>query len=195
MCDEASKAYKRRKTEAEFASHWKIWLSGDGIDVGCGNNPVSPNMYPDIVSVIKYDTMFGSKDASYLPEVGDETLDFVHSSHCLEHLPDPYVALTSWLRVLKRKGFIVCTVPDETLYEHGFWPSRFNGDHKVSFTLSDTPKIPTAVNVYTLLNNFEDILLHRVCLIQDGFDRTLPDTIDQTGGDVECAIEFVIQKL
>ena len=55
--------------------------------------------------------------AELMASVADNTYDFVHSSHCLEHMRDPARAMHNWLRILKPGGHLVCLVPDEDLYE------------------------------------------------------------------------------
>jgi len=49
-------------------------------------------------------------DASCLP-FEDNSLDYVLSSHLLEHIWDPIFCIKEWLRVLKQEGFIYCIVP------------------------------------------------------------------------------------
>jgi SAM-dependent methyltransferase len=49
-------------------------------------------------------------DASHLP-FKDKSLDYVISSHMIEHIFDPIGALKEWLRVIKRGGFIFSIVP------------------------------------------------------------------------------------
>jgi SAM-dependent methyltransferase len=51
-------------------------------------------------------------DAIDLHEIPDEQYDFVLSSHSLEHIANPFKALTEWLRVLKKGGLILVIVPD-----------------------------------------------------------------------------------
>ena len=41
----------------------------------------------------------------------DECLDYVLSSHVIEHIFDPIKALTEWLRVLKPGGIVFCIAP------------------------------------------------------------------------------------
>lgn len=74
-------------------------------------------------------------DAQFLASVSDGEFDFVHSSHCLEHLVDPRKGLRNRLRVGRPGGYLVVTVPDEDLYEQGIFPSTFNQDHKWTFTI------------------------------------------------------------
>lgn len=56
-------------------------------------------------------------NAQTMKSIEDNTFDFAHSSHCLEHMKDPHVALDNWLRILKSGGDLICLVLDEDLYE------------------------------------------------------------------------------
>jgi ubiquinone/menaquinone biosynthesis C-methylase UbiE len=47
-----------------------------------------------------------------IPKVKDNSLDFVMSSHVLEHLPNPSVAIEEWIRVVKPGGTVFFIVPD-----------------------------------------------------------------------------------
>ena len=46
---------------------------------------------------------------------------------------NPEDALLEWWALVKPGGYLLLTVPDEDLYEQGFFPSRFNFDHKLTF--------------------------------------------------------------
>ena len=102
------------------------FLEGRGIDIGCGPDPVTPGCRG-------FDLTDG--DAERIDEYVDEEFDFVWSSHCLEHMSDPRDALRRWWTLVRPGGHLILIVPDEDLYEQGFWPSVFNGDHKASFRL------------------------------------------------------------
>lgn len=52
-------------------------------------------------------------EASVLSTVPDGHYDFLLSSHCLEHIANPIVALKNWLRVLKPKAKICLVLPDK----------------------------------------------------------------------------------
>jgi SAM-dependent methyltransferase len=52
-------------------------------------------------------------EASDLFFAEDESLDFVCSSHVLEHLANPLKAITEWKRTLKKGGIIYIGVPDK----------------------------------------------------------------------------------
>jgi SAM-dependent methyltransferase len=49
-------------------------------------------------------------DAAVLP-LQNEVLDYVISSHCLEHVPDPLICLEEWLRVLKPTANLLLILP------------------------------------------------------------------------------------
>ena len=84
------------------------------------------------------------------------------------------------------------TIPEELLYESGKWPSRWNMDHKASFTMRGRPIIPTSMNLLWLLwKSGADVEL--VSLLTDQWDPSKFGT-DQTLGPAECALEFVIRK-
>jgi SAM-dependent methyltransferase len=196
---EASKAAKRRRRDKRY----REWFKGIGIDIGSGDDPITSKQYPNAARIDPYDLVLGNLDAMTLPEIPDGTFDFVHSSNCLEHLVDPRQALENWLRVLKTGGHIICTVPDELLYEQGLWPSRFNSDHKASFTLRDRKFMPGTINIRELLGEFGDrVTIKELKLIDDGYDYRLnvvlkdAELVDQTLSHKgpECAIEFVVQK-
>jgi predicted SAM-dependent methyltransferase len=187
--DEQSKATKRRLNDWRFKNRWFV---GRGLDVGCGPDPLKIEDWPNITEVVPYDQALGNVDGQYLPEIKDQEFDFVHSSHCLEHLVGTRPALINWLRVIKPGGFIICTIPEEFLYERGQWPSVFNPDHKQSFTLRYMPVIPNSTNLTSLLWRLPLDVEH-LTLLTEGWDIAKMQE-DQTLGPAECAIEFVVRK-
>ncbi len=190
---ECSKATGRRLNTPGFGSHYFV---GDGVDVGAGNDPLGrfAGLFPGIQSVTPFDTADG--DAQDLACFTDGRFDFLHSSHCLEHLRDPFAALRNWTRVVRPGGYLVVLVPDEDLYEQGVWPSTFNGDHKRTFTVCKAQSwSPVSVNLTDLLAFVADRAeAVRVEVLHQTF---LPDRPreDQTCNPVgECAIEFVLRR-
>jgi ADP-heptose:LPS heptosyltransferase/predicted SAM-dependent methyltransferase len=129
---------------------WEIpkWTRGRGLDLGCGIQKT----YPHFIGVDnrKDSVLFNHpinpdvpvQTAAELPMFASGSMDFVFSSHLLEHFPlerhDPRQyptalqrgiaermlvethtagdALKEWMRVLKRDGFLVLYVPDEDEY-------------------------------------------------------------------------------
>jgi len=135
-------------------------------------------------------------DAMFLESIKDATFDFVHSSHCLEHLENAYDGIGNWLRVLKSGGYLIVTIPETNLYEHGYWPSRFNGDHKTTFSINNPDPKPHEITTLKMLQDFTPAAeVERLILHRDFFDDSLPAATDQTWtGNAECAIEFVLRK-
>lgn len=192
---ETSKAVMRRLHDSRFLSRYFI---GDGIDVGAGEDSLGQyaELFPFMVSCRAWDLADG--DAQLLQGVPDASLDFVHSSHCLEHLHDPEEALRNWLRVLRPGGHVVFLVPDEDLYEQGVFPSTFNADHKWTFTLhKDRSWSPRSINVVDLLAKVADAATPLKMELLDATHRlrVQPPRADQTLTPVgECAIEVVLRK-
>lgn len=136
-------------------------------------------------------------DAQYLNGIADESYDFVHTSHCLEHMVDPSAALLNWLRVLKPGGHLICLIPDEDLYEQGVWPSTFNSDHKWTFTIhkgdrSWSKKSVNLIELFAKLPATSQVI--KVELLDATYRYQLP-RFDQTLTPIgESAIEFIIRK-
>lgn len=190
---ECSKSIQRRLASPNFMQRY---LAGEGLDIGGKPDPLGlyAELFPLIHSVRTWDLEDG--DAQYLHGVEDENYDFVHSSHCLEHLKDPHEGLQNWFRVLRPGGYLVVTVPDEDLYEQGQFPSTFNRDHKWTFSIYKPASWSTnSVNVIELLLKLgEAAEIEKIELLNSTFRYNLP-RYDQTFTPIgECAIEFVVRK-
>jgi SAM-dependent methyltransferase len=148
----------------EASKSRRIWgelersiLVGSGIDIGCGPDPVTPD-------VRRFDIEDG--DANVITKFVREQFDFVYSSHCLEHMHDPEKALLEWWKLVKVGGCLFFIVPDEDLYEQGIFPSRGNPDHKATFTIAKAQSwSPRSYNVLDLARmlpggELVDIRLH-----------------------------------
>jgi SAM-dependent methyltransferase len=190
---ETSKSIIRRSLDQRFAMKY---LVGRGIDIGAGNDSIDhyTATFSLIESVRNWDLEDG--DAVLMAGVADDSFDFVHSSHCLEHLADPYTALGNWIRICRPGGYLVIMVPDEDLYEQGVFPSTFSPPHLWTFTASKRESwSPRSINLLDLLGRFNDVvdvirielLDHAYLYGRDRFDQTqLPVT--------EAGIEFVLRK-
>ena len=191
---EASKALMRRLHDSRFSTRYFV---GDGIDIGCGPDSIAQyaEQFPLMRSIKNWDLPDG--DAQYLQTVSDNSLDFVHSSHCLEHMVDPKESLKHWLRVLKPGGHMVIVIPDEDLYEQGIYPSTNNSDHKWTFTVFKNKSWSIkSINVFDLLSSYSDTAQTIKIELLDATFRYNAHRFDQTRTPVgECAIEFVMRKL
>ncbi|HEY3796885.1 MAG TPA: methyltransferase domain-containing protein [Caulobacteraceae bacterium] len=190
---ECSKSLVRRLSNSNFLRRYFV---GDGIDIGGKPDPLAlyAEFFPLVRSIRTWDWEDG--DAQHLASVPDQSLDFVHSSHCLEHLVDPAQGLRNWVRVVKPGGHVVVTVPDEDLYEQGVFPSTFNRDHKWTFTmLKPASWSDKSINVIDLLRDLGgEVAIEKIELLDTTFRGSLP-RFDQTLTPVgECGIEFVLRR-
>lgn len=190
---ECSKSISRRLADSNFTNRY---LVGNGVDIGGKPDPLClyQELFCQMNSVKTWDWEDG--DAQIMAGVPDGKYDFVHSSHCLEHLVDPRAGLKSWLRIVRPGGYLVITVPDEDLYEQGVFPSTFNRDHKWTFTIFKQESwCSQSINILDLVRELgEEAELVRVEQLSATYRFNLP-RYDQTLTLVgECGIEFVIRK-
>lgn len=87
-----------------------------GLEIGAHALP-TPGLNPFFTdSVATYACVAGRvdflSDARALP-LPDDTLDYLCSSHVIEHLSDPLAALHEWHRVLRPGGFLYLVAPDK----------------------------------------------------------------------------------
>lgn len=159
--------------DAEFFAQF---FAGRVIDIGAGNCPVVPDA--EIFDLAEGDAN------QILSERSPETYDTVYSSHCLEHMKDVPTALAEWWQLIRPGGYLVLIVPDEDLYEQGFWPSIFNHDHKATFRYEGNESwSPVSINVVDLVLSLpgseivsakrQDCNYRREFLLRGGKDRPL----------------------
>jgi ubiquinone/menaquinone biosynthesis C-methylase UbiE len=192
MANETTKSRLRRLPDTQYA---QAYFVGVGIDIGCGDDSLGQHTdtYPNIESVRPWDLPDG--DAQLMSGVADNTYDFVHSSHCLEHMRDPHVAMANWIRICKSGGYIVVTIPEEDLYEQGNWPSNYNHDHKTTWTIAkENSWSPVSVSVLPFLYGMvSQVEIIKIQLIDHNYHYDVKG-VDQTRGEAESAIEFIIRK-
>lgn len=190
---ELSKSIFRRQRDPNFVTRY---FKGTGIDIGGFPDPLTlyTEFFPLIESVRIWDLADG--DAEIMHSVGDDEFDFVVSSHCLEHLKDPFNGLKNWFRILKPEGHLVITIPDEDLYEQGTWPSNKNLDHKWSFTVwKENSWAPQSINILTLIQSLGERADIRSIRVEDSGYRYSVPSFDQTlTPTAESAIEFIVRK-
>ena len=190
---ECSKSLSRRLHDLNFLNKY---FSGDGIDIGGKPDPLIlyKEFFPKLKSIRTWDLEDG--DAQFMESLEDNSVDFIHSSHCLEHLHDPYEGLKNWLRVVRPGGYLVITLPDEDLYEQGKFPSTFNADHKNTFSINKTESwSKKSINVLDLILSLgQSADLRKIELIDYTYRYSFPrydHTLTPVG---ESAIEIIIRK-
>jgi SAM-dependent methyltransferase len=98
-----------------FARHFCV---GQGYDIGCNRHEWA---YPGSIPI---DIIFDDPwDAYHLP---DDRVDYIYSSHCLEHLPDWIKALDYWTSKLKNQGILFLYLPH---YDQEYWRPWNNRKH------------------------------------------------------------------
>lgn len=126
-------------------------------------------------------------DGLHLP-FENGTIDTVHASHLLEHVPFPDEHLKEWFRALRVGGTVILMVPSAFLYERRLTvpPSRFSPEHLRSYTPAD------------LLLEIERALepnTYRIRYMEDedmGYDYGLAADVHPVGGlEIVCVIEKI----
>jgi ADP-heptose:LPS heptosyltransferase/predicted SAM-dependent methyltransferase len=133
------------------------YTRGQGLDLGCGANKVWPHaigvdnyaatqqfgqaMRPDVVS-----------DCTRLQVFGSASMDWVYSSHLLEHIQDTAGALKEWWRVIKPGGYLVLYLPHKDFYPN-VGTEGANPDHKHDFHPQDIVDLMKDVGSWDLVRN------------------------------------------
>lgn len=175
---ETSKAVKRREREGFFEKY----CSGYGIDIGYGGDLVCP-------SFIGWDIEHG--DAHYLTGQHDAKFETVYSSHLLEHLERPEIAIRNWWRILKPGGHLILYVPERDLAERKTkLPSDLSYDHKCYFLLErdDPPDTMGLIPFIRATLPHAEIVSAKIC--SDGYAPERTDPFAQG----EYSIELVLRK-
>jgi len=121
------------------------YTKGTGIEVGCGLNKIHTSAIG--VNIVLSDNDYGypygaqiKSDGTSLPWFSNNSLDYVFSSHCLEHFHEPMKALLEWTRILKVGGYLVLILPHKKYYPNIGHP-KANKDHKHDFLPEDVKKM------------------------------------------------------
>ena len=173
------------KTKVYFGLLEEKVFKGKGIDIGCGNDPI-------LDSVERFDIEDG--DANQIEKYVKKRFDFVFSSHCLEHMKNPYHTIQQWWSLVKDNGYLYLIVPDEDLYEHGHFPSKYNTDHKWTFSLLKQKNANVrSINIIELLSSLENARVLKLEVQDNNYNYLLEET-DQTLGNATAQICCCIQK-
>jgi len=100
-------AYLNRGNARRFiADKAEQYCQGKGIDIGAGNWPLS-----GVIPIQNEE----HQNAYKLDNFADGSLDFVFSSHCLEHLNKWQNALKLWIRKLRINGILFLYLPHKSM--------------------------------------------------------------------------------
>jgi len=98
------------------------YLTEPGVEIGAfltpipGIKPIYLDRFQKYANELTLADYYG--DACEIP-CHDSSLNYVASSHLIEHVANPLAAFEEWFRVLKHGGIIYMVVPDRTLtFDH-----------------------------------------------------------------------------
>ena len=122
-----NKTYPKFQSEgnaAKFAIPYAQQVcSGTGVDIGCMNKEWA---FPNSISIdIKFNNGF---DALNLPNI---KLNYIFSSHCLEHIPNWVSVMDYWYSKLEKEGVLFLYLPS---YTQEYWRPWNNRKHLNIFT-------------------------------------------------------------
>ena len=156
--------WNRLTDRGNAAQHvrWDIvpFTLGRGLDLGCG--PYKPFKHFIGIDSNKDATLFGIPATSAdmivptcekLDLFADGSMDFIFSSHLLEHIEDHRAALAEWWRIIKVGGYLVLYLPHKDHYPN--IGKGGNPDHKHDFVNDDILDAMRGVGGWDLLRNEE----------------------------------------
>ena len=186
---ETQKAKKRREREGFF----KKYCRGRGIDIGCGNDILKTDQFK--LNILPYDRRYQSGNATFMKGLPSRSFNYVHSSHCLEHIQDLKTCIKNWWRLLKPGGYLLLLLPERDLYEKKKkLPSKWNQGHKHFFLLERDEKPNTIGIVPFLGKQLQTFGEYRFLSARTLQERVSPP--DKRGHSVgEYSIEIIVKKI
>lgn len=115
---------------------------GRGLDVGAGKWPL-----PGAQAVDRVD----GRDASTLPGEG---WDYIFSSHCLEHLADPVVALEHWKTRLRAGGTLFLYLPHPDM---AYWRPQHCRKHLHSWQPAEMAELLSDLGFVDVIHGERDL--------------------------------------
>ena len=103
-------------------------------------------------------------------------------------------------KLVKKNGYMIIIVPDEDLYEQGFFPSKMCNLSKHTFTISKRNSwCDKSINLLDLANKIPNSKIIKIELQDNNYDRKKMkfqdnNFIDQTIGCGLSQIMLVLQK-
>jgi predicted SAM-dependent methyltransferase len=133
-------SFQKNGYASQFAIPFaKYFCIGEGYDIGCNKKEWAfPNSIPIDIS---FNDGF---NALNLPK---KNIDYIYSSHCLEHLDDWVQAMDYWYEILKNGGILFLYLPD---FSQEYWRPWNNYKHKHVF-------IPEIIKEYMIDKKYKNI--------------------------------------
>jgi SAM-dependent methyltransferase len=137
----------------------KKFCEGVGYDIGCNRLEWA---FPGAMAV---DLAFNDGfDAYNLP---DKKVDYIFSSHCLEHLPDWVGALDYWTSKLKKGGVLFLYLPH---YSQEYWRPWNNRKHIHAFVPETIVDYMNDSGYRYVFNSEKDLLNSFMVVGQKNYD-------------------------
>lgn len=150
----------KNKTGDETAKiRWELvpYTRGKGLDIGCGPYKAFPHFIgvdnkkdvelfkiqfmPDVVA-----------EATDLSTFADGGMDFIYSSHTLEHIENTRATLQEWWKKIKVDGHLILYLPHKKLYPN-IGTKNANPDHKHDFMPQEIVEHMKQLGSWDLLRN------------------------------------------
>jgi hypothetical protein len=117
-------AFQAEGNASQFAIPFALhFCQGHGVDIGCNRKEWC---FPGAIGI---DLNFNDGNTAY--DFKYENLDYVYSSHCLEHLTNWVEALDYWTSKIKVGGVLFLYLPH---YKQEYWRPWNNRKHLHIFT-------------------------------------------------------------
>lgn len=176
---------------------WEVvkYMRGRGLDLGAGDSKVLPqaisvdNMHhaqfgftnkPDVMS-----------DVSDLSVFSSQSMDWVFSSHALEHIQDFKAALREWWRVVKQSGYLILYLPHKDFYPNIGQPGA-NPDHKHDFLPEDIIRgMPDGWNLIECQERNNDMEYSMLLVFQKRNDkRNVKEYLKSNDKKTACVVRY-----
>lgn len=158
------------KPDLPYRNEWEkcLWelvpyTRGRGVDLGCGTCKAFPHFIG--VDSLKDKELFGHNirpdiradisSPSDMAIFADGSLDFVFSSHALEHMDDYKAVLRLWWSKVKEGGNMVLLLPHKDFYPQRGTHPQANPDHKFDFHPDDIIDEMEGIGSWDLIRNEE----------------------------------------
>jgi len=132
--------YQTKGHAAKYAIPYAFQLcKGTGYDIGCKKRSWA---FPDSIPI---DLIFN--DGYHALNLPKKEVDYIFSSHCLEHIDNWVEAMDYWYEILKKGGILFLYLPH---YEQEYWRPWNNRKHKHIFT-------PEIIQDYMIHKGYKNI--------------------------------------
>ena len=123
------------------------FCKGQGLDIGGFYNWTLPGAIPINIAdkILDY-------DAYKLPD--HKELDYIFSSHCLEHLQDPIKALELWVSHIKSGGVLFLYLPHPSM---AYWLPQNNKKHLHSWKPKEMHGILKDIGLQNVISSGRDL--------------------------------------